>query len=442
MKTYALVGLGARSAMYQKFFAEQPTESARLLAICDSNEGRLNLAQLPLKAVNSQLRGYPAQNFDRMLAEHRPNGVIVVSIDCTHDDYICRALHAGCDVITEKPMTIDERRCQRIIDTVKKTGKNVQVAFNYRYSPVRTQVKELLISGIIGQVLSVSFQWLLDTCHGADYFRRWHRQKVNSGGLLVHKATHHFDLINWWLSTTPVTVFAKGKRIFYNDKQAERYGLTQHGERCLDCPVSDRCKFFLDLNSSANLKRLYLDQEKYDGYFRDRCVFDDDIDIEDNFNVVAEYADGTLLSYNLNAFGPWEGYRVEFNGTKGRLEHSCREPSYISGGDPAQGGLKPQASEIKVCPHFQTPYRVEVRQGEGDHGGGDKLMMNDIFGPPRQDPLGRPADYVQGAYSILTGIAANKSIATGQTVRIADLVADLPPPRFGKIPGLDDGKPS
>ena len=52
------------------------------------------------------------------------------------------------------------------------------------------------MSGVIGNVVSVDFHWLLDTRHGADYFRRWHRNKRNSGGLLVHKATHHFDLVN------------------------------------------------------------------------------------------------------------------------------------------------------------------------------------------------------------------------------------------------------
>ena len=83
------------------------------------------------------------------------------------------------------------------------------MTFNYRYSPPRTQIKELLDAGVIGEVLSVDFHWLLNTHHGADYYRRWHRNKAQfSGGLMVHKATHHFDLVNWWLSAVPVEVFA------------------------------------------------------------------------------------------------------------------------------------------------------------------------------------------------------------------------------------------
>jgi len=433
-KTYALVGVGARSVMYQEVFTGALGKHARLLAICDSNSGRLELAKRRLQPVSPSLGCYGAEDFDRMLAEYQPDCVIVTSMDCTHDDYICRSLRAGCDVITEKPMTIDERRCQKIIDAVRETGKSVRVTFNYRYSPVRSQVKELLKSGIIGRVLSVSFQWLLDTYHGADYFRRWHRKKANSGGLLVHKATHHFDLVNWWLSTVPVTVFARGKRVFYNGAQAKRYGLEKRGERCLECPVSSKCKFFLDLKAVETLKHLYAEQENYDGYFRDRCVFAEEIDIEDSVNVIVEYASGATLSYSLNAFCPKEGYRVEFNGTKGRLEQSCVESSYISGADPAQGIFHPEASSIEINGHFQEPYSVPVRLSEGSHGGGDVVMVRDIFGPAEPDPLQRSANYVQGAYSILTGIAANKSIATGRAVRVADLVTGLGEPGFGEMP--------
>jgi predicted dehydrogenase len=79
---------------------------------------------------------------------------------------------------------------------MNRTGRNCRVTFNYRYSPPRTQVKDLLMAGTIGDVLSVDFHWMLNTLHGADYFRRWHSRKEFSNGLMCHKATHHFDLVN------------------------------------------------------------------------------------------------------------------------------------------------------------------------------------------------------------------------------------------------------
>ena len=141
-----------------------------------------------------------------MLKDLKPDCVIVTCPDAFHDDYIVRALDAGCDCITEKPLTTTPEKAQRIVDACKRNNRHVRVLFNYRYSPPRTQVKDLLMSGAIGDVLSVDFHWLLNTLHGADYFRRWHSQKEISGGLMIHKATHHFDLVNWWLGSEPEIV--------------------------------------------------------------------------------------------------------------------------------------------------------------------------------------------------------------------------------------------
>lgn len=438
-KKYVLVGLGGRSEMFQGVFLKSYRDSATLLAICDSNEGRLNIAYNKLKGANPDLVKYPSRDFETMVTRHKPDIVIVCSIDSTHDDYICRAMELGCDVITEKPMTIDEKKCQRILETCKKTGRHVRVTFNYRYSPSRSQIKELLMEGTIGTILSVTFQWLLDTAHGADYYRRWHRNKCNSGGLMVHKATHHFDLVNWWLSACPESVFARGRRAFYNQQQAARYGLDHYGRRCSQCPVTAKCNFFMDMTQVGSLKELYYDNEKYDGYIRDNCVFANDTsDIEDVMNLVVEYNTGALMSYSLNAFMPWEGYRVEFNGTKGRLEHFCQESSYINGDGTVQGAFIEDATVTRICPHFREPYTVNVRRGEGGHGGGDDVMLADIFGMPAPDPLLRCADHTQGAYSILVGIAANKSMAAGQPVYIKDLVTGLGDPKFPVMQTQDE----
>ena len=152
------------------------------------------------------------------------------------------------------------------------------------------------MSGVIGDVLSVDFHWMLNTPHGADYFRRWHSYKKMSGGLMVHKATHHFDLVNWWLSANPVSVYANGKREFYTPAMAKRLGLPGPHERCHTCPEKQTCGFELDLAANANLKQLYLDNEQHDGYFRDRCVFRPDIEIEDTMNVIVTYDNGVTLS--------------------------------------------------------------------------------------------------------------------------------------------------
>ena len=439
-KRIAHVGTGSRARFYRDAITGDYAPYAQYVGLCDNNPGRLNLFQAKVKAASGeQVPIFGADDFDRMIGVTKPDVVIVTTVDSTHAGYIIRAMELGCDVITEKPMTTDAAKCQAIIDTQKRTGQRCIVAFNYRYSPPRTQVKELLMSGTIGEVLSVDFHWMLNTHHGADYFRRWHSQKKFSGGLMVHKATHHFDLVNWWLSAVPATVYANGKREFYVPRMAQRFGLTSAHERCLTCPEKNRCGFVLDLEKRESLKELYLDNEHHDGYFRDRCVFRDGIDIEDTMNVVVRYDNDVTLSYSLNAFNAWEGYYVIFNGTKGRIEHKVEEKIYINdAGGTVQGEIESGAAYTRVMPIRGRARDVEMWTGEGGHGGGDVLLLDDLFLPEKKpDRYLRAADQRSGAYSILTGVAANRAMATGAPVQVAELVQGIGYPDYAAMPDRD-----
>ncbi len=442
-RRYAIVGLGSRHELYQDGIEKTHAAFAELVGVCDSNPGRVELARQRSARNGAPVpRGYRAADFGPMLAETRPDVVIVVTADAFHHEYVVRALEAGCDVVTEKPMTIDADKCGQIIDACRRTGRHCRVTFNYRYSPPRSQVKDVLMSGEIGEVLSVDFHWLLNTHHGADYFRRWHAHKKNSGGLLVHKSTHHFDLLNWWLGAVPVSVMATGRRQFYTPAMARRLGLSGPHERCLTCPEKGKCAFAFDLAANAHLKSLYLDQENHDGYFRDRCIFRADIDIEDTMNVLVDYDNGATLSYSLNAFNSWEGYTVAFNGTKGRLEHTIVEAIYVNGTATVQGGIVDGGVTTRVIPLRGEARDLAPWSGEGDHGGGDRLMLEDIFLPsPAPDKYLRAADERAGAYSILVGVAANRSLETGNAVRVHDLVPSVPRPDYAPMPPRDGPLP-
>jgi predicted dehydrogenase len=434
---YAIVGVGSRSQMYQRAVNQTFAEFAELVACCDVNPGRLALARQAAVAAGRPAPAlYAAADFDRMIQDTKPAFVVVTTPCGTHSQYICRANELGVDVVSEKAMTVDAESCQRIVDTQRRTGRSCRVTFNYRYSPPRTQVKDLLMSGVIGDVLSVDFHWMLNTLHGADYFRRWHSYKRMSGGLMVHKATHHFDLVNWWLSAIPVSVYANGKREFYTPAMAKRLALSGPHERCRTCPEKQACGFELNLAGNANLKALYLDNEHHDGYFRDKCVFRPDIEIEDTMNVIVTYDNQVTLSYSLNAFNAWEGYHIVFNGTAGRLEHKVEEQISISGDGSVPGAIKGDGTYIRVFPLRKPAYEVKVWTGEGGHGGGDDVMLKELFSPERvTDKYLRAADQRAGAYSVLVGIAANRCFTTGQPVRIGDLVANVGRPDFPAMPG-------
>ena len=431
---HAIVGTGSRSGMFCRALTDTYAATTELVAICDINPLRMAAWQAH---HGTAVPTYAPADFETMIREQRVQTVIVTSIDRTHDDYICRAMEAGCDVISEKPMTIDAARCSRILRTQQATGRRLIVTFNYRYAPRNAKVREVLASGAIGDVQSVHFEWMLDTQHGADYFRRWHRDKANSGGLMVHKSTHHFDLVNWWLGTRPATVMAMGGLRFYGATNAAARGEPRTYARGTGEPAAAGDPFALDLAANEHLKKMYLECESADGYRRDQNVFGPGISIEDDLGVLVRYASGAVMTYHLVAYAPWEGYRVMFNGTKGRLEYDVTERAYTSGGDDDHnfvtnviGGAAAPIKEpvsLLLRPHWQPAQLIEIPEtNEGGHGGADGRMLADIFAPTgKPDPLGRAAGIIDGAYSILSGIAANQSLATGQPVTVAGLVPEL-----------------
>lgn len=429
---YALVGAGSRAQMYLDAIAGPHADVAELVAIGDVNAGRLDWHEARLGI--EPLRFAPG-NLDRIVRDHGIDRVIVTAPDATHADFTASALHAGADAIVEKPLTTTEAGVRTIADAVESTGRAVTVTFNYRYSPRNSALKEVIASGRIGEVTSVHFEWVLDTAHGADYFRRWHRDKDVSGGLLVHKSSHHFDLVNWWLADAPTRVYASGGLRFYGADAAARRGMGSRPPRgSVDSPLRDA--FSLDLREDEALRGLYFDQERFDGYLRDRDVFDAGITIEDNLALVVDYAGGATMSYALNAHAPWEGYTVAVNGTRGRAELTVVERGAVPIGpsgrveaivDPSAAGtgaddrVRPVGERLVVQEHFAPAEEIAIPEGEGGHGGGDAQLLREVFVGVGDDPLGRAASWRDGVRSVAVGIAGNRSLVTGQAVAVADL---------------------
>ena len=431
-RRYALIGAGARAEMFVRAIAVEHRDTARLVALADVNRARMDVHNRWLAdAGAAAVPAYDAADFAAMLAEQRVDEVVVTTVDSTHAQYAVAALEAGCDVITEKPMTVDVPGCEQILDAVARTGRRVSVAFNYRFKPVHERVRELLAAGEIGEVASVHFEWLLDVRHGADYFRRWHRDKANSGGLLVHKAGHHFDLVNWWLGAAPVEVHAMGRLFFYGEAGA-RHGYARAYQRVHGSAEAEGDPFALRLADNPRLRALYLDAEADDGYHRDRNVFAPGVTIEDDMAVLVRYDTGATMTYHLTAYAPWEGYRLMVNGSRGRLELEVVESDHVSpaGAAEVKGAAVHGVAEaaergwatLTVRPFWAPPREVPLPEfSRTGHGGGDARMTAVLLGA-RSDPMARSATARDGALALLTGLAANRSMASGVPVRVADLL--------------------
>lgn len=399
---YVLAGTGNRgTTMWGQELLEGWNDRVELVGICDLNDMRAERARTMIR-TNAPIW----TDFNACLAETRPELVIVCTPDDTHDDLIVAALEAGSDVITEKPMTTSPEKIARIRAAEARTGRRVDVSFNYRFAPTSYKIRELIASGAIGTVTSVDFHWYLDTDHGADYFRRWHAFREHSGSLFVHKATHHFDLLNWYLDADPVDVSAFGELRNYGRNGPFR------STRCHDCPHAAECNFYFDMEADNFLWPLYGDPAEVDGYFRDACVFREEIDIPDTMTSTIRYSNGAIVSYSLNTYMPIEGHHIAFNGTGGRIElrQHERQPWEVEPED-----------RILLTRNFGGGHEViTVPHEPGGHYGGDNRMRDTIF-RNREDPLKQRADSRAGALSVLTGIAALRSADTGRMVTIAEI---------------------
>ncbi|MFE6177245.1 Gfo/Idh/MocA family protein [Streptomyces sp. NPDC056464] len=439
----AVVGTGHRAQTFTRALAERPGHL--VAALCDPSPTRMAFHnRLLAEAGEPAATRWEPDRFAELLAMEDIDEVVVTTVDAEHDRYIVPALQAGCRVVTEKPMTVDADRCARILDTVRATGNSLTVAFNYRFNPVHGKVRELLADGAIGEILSVHFEWLLDVRHGADYFRRWHREKDRSGGLMVHKASHHFDLVNWWLADEPRDVFGYGRLAFYGPEAGERHGLRRDYDRAHGADRAADDPFALDLAANDTLRGLYLDAEHDDGYVRDRNVFGGPVTIEDDMAVLVRHAKGTTMTYHLTAYSPWEGYRVMFNGSAGRLELEVEEsrwqpptPRITAGSGALHGDTAAEhagGARLTLRPLWRAPVDIPLVTAHEAHGGGDPRMLDALFGPV--DPE-RPADPAagavahptaterDGALALAVGLAANRCFETGRPVAVRELVPGL-----------------
>ncbi|KAJ7703004.1 NAD(P)-binding protein [Mycena rosella] len=426
----AIVGTGSRAAMFVRGIVARP--SSQVVAICEPNSIRAAYYNQLLQSLGAPtVPVYQPDDFKTMLEKESVEMVVVTCIDALHDLYIVPALEAGVRVLSEKPLTTDTEKCRRILETVQRTGQHITVTFNYRYNPVHELVKRTIAEGKIGKVLSVHFEWLLDTVHGADYFRRWHRQKTNSGGLMVHKAGHHFDLVNWWIDAEPETVAGFGKLAFYGDKAGKEHGWAKDYERARGSEEAKKDPFAIHLDLDPALKAIYVMRRAKTDTIATRTLGRDQTHL-----VKVRYNTGVTMSYHLTAYSPWEGYHVMFNGSLGRLELSVVESQYrVPATDDGMEGLihgtaaLPNAGDATVTLHrlWQKPTILPVKYDHAGHGGGDARMLSVLFGPaPGEsaetgDASKQSANERDGAMALAVGLAANQSFATGKFVDIKSL---------------------
>ncbi len=399
-KRYVIVGASSRCrSMFLINLVENFADTVEITGVYDPNRVR---AEHFKEIAGDQMTIY--DDFDKMLDAEKPDAVLVTTTDKYHHEYIIRALKKGYNAISEKPITNTYESCIEIAKAVSETGKSVATTFNCRFMPIFAKMKEIIMSGKLGNILNVNYEYFLNRSHGGDYFKRWHKLMANSGGMLVHKSTHHFDVINWFLEDEPVKVSALGNRVYYGDIAKS------FGERCSTCPKGKECPSWQTQDEEED-KVLYFNAEHLDGYIRDKCCFLPETDIYDNMSVSVQYSKGTILTYGLNLFSiKGEGWKMTVTGDKGVMVVDTFAQDV------------PQKHKINLYLEGGERQIVLFPIGTGTHAGGDVRLLAKLFGNDNTDPLHQCADYMAGLVSAMIGICGNESIATGKTIDIKERI--------------------
>lgn len=423
-KRYAVVGVSNRAVyLFLDMIKDVYKDRAEVVAMLDKDRSRMDWYNRQRK---TDLPCFLPDEFDKMVEQIKPDVVIVACQDGMHHHYVIKALKHDIDVIVEKPLTIDEEKCAALARAEAKSKGKVTVTFNYRYGPAATRIRELVAAGKVGEVISVDLSWYLDTYHGSSYFKRWNRLREVSGGLSVHKACHHFDLVHWWIGQHPEEIFAYGARNFYgprgqhNPLRPEQIG---DGRTCLTCDVRQKCKYYMRWNRQEfrQGQAVSIDEhvdaaQVYEDYSPRQCIYDPQINIEDTYAAVAKYDGGAFLSYSLNGSVPYEGFRLAINGTEGRVEYDelhahNRLPFPFEFENP-----------IWYIPMFGGRERIDVINLGGGHSGGDPLLLDELFiGPDPLASVERTADLKDGIEAVLTGAAVRQSVDEHRIISVREM---------------------
>ena len=341
-------------------------------------------ADVDAKAQEAFHEKFPdAQLFDdyRDLLKVKDIGaVFICTPDYLHEEMAIAALEAGKAVYLEKPMAITIEGCDRILETAMRTGSKLFVGHNMRHFPVVLKMKEIIDSGMIGEV---QVGWCRHFVgYGGDaYFRDWHSEQRYATGLLLQKGAHDIDVMHWLMGSYTKSVVGMGMLSVYN--RCERRSPDTPG-----CAVWDNAQY-------PPLKQ---------------TGFSPIIDVEDHSMVMMQLENGAQMTYMQCHYCPDQERNYTFIGTEGRVENigdhgNCEVHVWTRRG-----------------PRSTPDVIYKLKPATGNHGGADEPIVKNFI------------DFVRfGAKTNTSPVAARQSVAAGvlghESMRTGNNRRDVPPLR-------------
>ncbi|MEX1003945.1 MAG: Gfo/Idh/MocA family oxidoreductase [Acidimicrobiia bacterium] len=300
------------------------------------------------------------EDYRDLLESDVVDAVVIATPNHTHIDVLAAAMKTDLHILVEKPLCITVEDCRRVIEWSRSRHAVTWVGLEYRYMPPVTRLIDEVRGGTVGDVRMVSIRE-----HRFPFLRKvgdWNRFNRNSGGTMVEKCCHFFDLMNEIIDSNPVRVVASGGQ---------------------------------DVN--------HLDEE-YDGHTPD---------ILDNAYAVVEYANGVRAMLDLCMFAEATRNQEEVVavGTQGKVEAFLPEKVL-------RIGRRGTHFVGDVEEHHIDDDRITY---EGHHHGSSQLEHLDFIRTCRAGTTPE-VTLEDGLLAVAMGIAAQRSIETGTWVDIADIL--------------------
>jgi predicted dehydrogenase len=383
-----IVGAGNRAGGLGHYL--RTLKGVRITGLCDPDMERLNNLADDLEVPeNGRFAG-----FKEMMKSSLFDSVVITSPDHTHYEIVMAAAKNKKHIFCEKPMALKLEHCIEMQKAAEKNNLIFMMGFCLRYNNLYGRAREIIASGEIGRIRLVH---AVDSVErgSAYFFHSWQRLRRNSGGLLLQKATHSLDIINWMIDSNPVSVYALGGLDVFGGKES-------NGKRCADCKKKKSCPEFID---AGRYHGDYLSGKAF--VIEDKCVFAEEIDIMDNESLLIKYGNGAKASFVECQFTPDYKREFSFVGDLGRLD--------ILDFYTHNGISWTPFHELTISKrHSAETVRHHVHLREGGHGGGDPAMMDEfieVLSGKKKRPL---AGGMAGVISTALAAAGEKSILTGK----------------------------
>jgi len=373
-----MIGAGGRGNIAK--YWHEPKGRSIVAGAADISSKRLKEFQCEINP-----NAFITEDYHKLLERTDIEAIAITSPDYCHEEHAIAALVAGKHVFCEKPLAITVEGCDRILEAWKRSGKKLMVGFNMRYMNMVRTMKEIVDSGVIGEIKAVWVRHFVGR-GGEFYYHDWHANALNTTGLLLQKGSHDIDVIHWICGKYTKKVSAFGGLDFYGGERSD--DLT-----CPACEDKDICTEF----SSSHMNQ---------------CAFRKEVNVEDNNVVIMELDGGIKASYMQCHFTPDYHRNYTFIGTEGRLENSEPEGKvYVW--TRKSNTSKPLSNRV-----------YDIKPTEGSHSGADPILCKDFIDMILDDkePVATP---LAGRMSVAVGCAATQSIRQG-----GGLVEVSPLPKF------------